>query len=296
MRRRLSDLVLVLIILAGLAVFFYPWFSDYWNSFHQSRAIAGYAEALAVIDEEQYDEILEEAREYNRMLSDRPFSLELSEEEVEEYEKKLRISDDGMMAYIDIPKLNTSLPIYHGTDESVLQIAIGHLAGTSLPVGGPGTHTALSGHRGLPSAKLFSDLDKLVEGDIFTIQVLGETLIYQVDQVMTVLPYELDSLHIEPGRDYCTLITCTPYGINTHRLLVRGRRTDVMYEIEEKRDYRISADAGWVEEVTVGMVTATPLLLMLLILLAARTMRRNKENKRRKMAGLMPVWYEEPKI
>ena len=271
MRRRLTDLLLVLIILTGLAVFFYPSFSNYWNSLHQSRAIAGYAEAVADIENERYDELLNEAREYNRGLMEKPFSLELSDEEKEIYSGKLRISEDGMMAFIDIPKINCSLPIYHGTEENVLQIAIGHLEGTSLPVGGPGTHTALSGHRGLPSARLFTDLDKLVEGDIFTIQVLDEILIYEVDQVLTVLPDELDSLRIDPGRDYCTLITCTPYGINTHRLLVRGHRTDNFFEVEKQTTVRFRADAGWVEETIVGISVAAPLLFLLILFLAGRT-------------------------
>ena len=295
MRRRLTDLLLVLIILTGLAVFFYPSFSNYWNSLHQSRAIAGYAEAVADIENERYDELLNEAREYNRGLMEKPFSLELSDEEKEIYSGKLRISEDGMMAFIDIPKINCSLPIYHGTEENVLQIAIGHLEGTSLPVGGPGTHTALSGHRGLPSARLFTDLDKLVEGDIFTIQVLDEVLIYEVDQILTVLPDELDSLRIEPDRDYCTLITCTPYGINTHRLLVRGHRTDSFFEVEKQTTVRFRADAGWVEEITVGISVAAPLLFLLILCLAGRTWLRNRENRRRRLAGLMPVWYQEPK-
>ena len=295
MRRRLTDFLLLLIILAGLGIFFYPSFSDYWNSFHQSRAIANYAEAVADIDDTQYEAILAEAREYNRKLQGRAFSLELSDEEKEEYNRILRISENGVMAYIDIPKINCSLPIYHGTDESVLQIAIGHLEGTSLPVGGAGTHTVLSGHRGLPSAKLFTDLDKMREGDTFTIQVLNEYMIYEVDQILTVLPHEVDALRIEPGMDYCTLITCTPYGINTHRLLVRGHRTDHIGEAVEKKSTRIMADARWVEASIVGLVTAAPLLILLLLYLGIRQIGRNIENNRRKKAGLMPVWYHVPK-
>ena len=295
MRRRLTDFMLLLIILAGLGIFLYPSFSDYWNSFHQSRAIASYAEAVADIDNTQYEEILAEAREYNQRLLKHGFSLELSDEEKEEYNRILRVTENGVMAYIDIPKINCSLPIYHGTDENVLQIAIGHLEGTSLPVGGAGTHAVLSGHRGLPSAKLFTDLDKMREGDTFTIQVLNEYMIYEVDQILTVLPHEVDALRIEPGMDYCTLITCTPYGINTHRLLVRGHRTDHIGEAVEKKSTRIMADASWVEASIVGLVTAAPLLILLLLYLGIRQIGRNIENNRRKKAGLMPVWYHVPK-
>ena len=174
------------------------------------------------------------------------------------------MSGNGIIGYIEIPSIGCSLPIYHGTDEAVLQIAVGHIAGTSLPVGGQGTHCALSGHRGLPSAKLFTDLDKMVDGDIFVLRVLDETLTYAVDRILIVEPYEMDALEIEAGKDYCTLVTCTPYGINTHRLLVRGHRIE---NIAQAKIVRVTADAVQIEPLIVAPIVAIPLLLLLLILL-----------------------------
>jgi sortase A len=165
-----------------------------------------------------------------------------------------------MMAYIEIPKLNLTLPIYHGTDETVLRVAIGHILGTSFPIGGKGSHAVLSGHRGLPSARLFTDIDQLVEGDTFMIQVLDETLTYQVDQILTVLPQEVSALRIDPNQDYVTLITCTPYGINTHRLLVRGHRVATI-----KNDVRVTSEASQVETLLVAPVIAVLIFIMMLL-------------------------------
>lgn len=251
-------------LLAGLSLLLYPTVSDYWNSFHQSRAIASYAEQVAQIDNNVYDQLWADAESYNRTLWGKENRYELSDEELTEYESLLNVSGNGIIGYIEIPSIGCSLPIYHGTDEAVLQIAVGHIAGTSLPVGGQGTHCALSGHRGLPSAKLFTDLDKMVDGDIFVLRVLDETLTYEVDQILIVEPYEMDALEIEAGKDYCTLVTCTPYGINTHRLLVRGHRIE---NIAQAKIVRVTADAVQIEPLIVAPIVAIPLLLLLLILL-----------------------------
>ena len=222
--RRASTLALVLVFLLGLCLVLYPTVSDFLNGLNQSRAIAGYEKAVGSMDRSRYDEMLRAARAYNERLRQNPARFTPTEQDLEEYNSLLDVSGSGVMAYVEIPKLNTKLPVYHGTDDTVLQIAVGHIVGSSLPVGGPGTHAVLSGHRGLPSAKLFTDLDKMKLGDTFQIHVLGDTLSYEVDQILTVLPEEMDALAIEDGEDMCTLVTCTPYGVNTHRLLVRGRR------------------------------------------------------------------------
>jgi len=219
-----STVIIVLILLVGVGIMVYPTFSDWWNSFHQSRVIANYATAVDEMDQEAIDALLKEAEEYNKRLLKKGNRYVVDEEELDEYNSILDPSGTGVMGYIEIGSIGVNLPIYHGTSESVLQIAIGHIEGTSLPVGGESTHSALSGHRGLPSAKLFSDLDKVKEGDMFTVTVLNKTITYQVDQIEIVLPEDTSLLNITAGEDYCTLITCTPYGINTHRMMVRGKR------------------------------------------------------------------------
>ena len=264
MRKHLSTIVLVFLLLIGLSLLLYPTVSDYWNSFHQTRAITTYAENVAALDSASYDAIWEAARQYNRNLCSRSNGLRLSEEQKAEYERLLDVSGVGVMGYIEIPEIDVSLPIYHGTEDSVLQVAVGHLEWTSLPVGGESTHCVLSGHRGLPSAKLFTNLDKLREGDTFLLRVLDEILTYEVDQILIVEPQDTAALEIVEGQDYCTLVTCTPYGINTHRLLVRGHRID---NIEEVKTVRVTADAIQIEPMLVASVVAIPMLLILLILL-----------------------------
>ena len=259
-----TTLLLILVLLAGLSLLLYPSVSDYWNSFHQTRAIATYAEEVANLNQDQYDEIWAAAESYNASLTDRVNAYLLSDAQKEEYQQLLNVSGLGVMGYIEIPSIDCSLPIYHGTEESVLQIAVGHLEWSSLPVGGESTHCVLSGHRGLPSAKLFTNLDKLREGDTFLLRVLDEILTYEVDQILIVEPQDTDALEIVEGQDYCTLVTCTPYGINTHRLLVRGHRID---NIEEVKTVRVTADAIQIEPMLVASVVAIPMLLILLILL-----------------------------
>ena len=255
--------ILIAALLAGALLLLYPTVSDYWNSFHQSRAIASYAEQVADLDDTTYDQIWADARAYNETLDNSTSRFVMTEEQKKIYEALLNIADNGVMGYIEIPKIKCNLPIYHGTDEAVLQIAIGHVQGSSLPAGGESTHCVLSGHRGLPSAKLFSDLDQLTEGDVFLLRVLDETLTYEVDQIRTVLPDELDDLAIEEGKEYCTLVTCTPYGINSHRLLVRGHRVENQASAST---IRVTADGMQIEPLLIAPLVAAPMLLVLLVI------------------------------
>lgn len=269
----ISTAVLILVFLAGLSLLLYPTVSDYWNSLHQSKAITQYAGKVAELDNARYAQLWDDAHRYNQSLLKKTDRYVLSAEEQAEYESLLNVSGNGIIGYIEIPSISCSLPVYHGVDETVLQVAVGHIAGTSLPVGGESTHCVLSGHRGLPSAKLFTNLDKLTIGDVFMLRVLDETLTYEVDQILLVLPYEMDALEIEEGKDYCTLVTCAPYGINTHRLLVRGHRIESQ---TEARTVRVTADAMQIEPVIVAPLVAIPMLLFLLIALLLPTGRRKK--------------------
>ena len=228
---------------------------------HQSRAIAAYVDQVNTLDDAQYETMLEQADAYNQTLIGKEDRYNLSDSELETYNSLLDVTGTGIMGYVVIPKINVRLPIYHGTDPSVLEIAIGHIAGSSLPVGGESTHCVLSGHRGLPSAKLFTDIDQLKEGDQFMLEVLGDTLTYEVDQIKVVLPDELEDIEIEEGQDLCTLVTCTPYGVNTHRLLVRGHRVDTV----EQNHVRIVSDAVQVEPMTVALVIGLPVLVIVML-------------------------------
>lgn len=272
-KKNWTTILLLLILLVGVSLLLYPTVSDYWNSLHQSRAIATYAEAVAEVDDTQYEQMWEDAFDYNQQLKDQQNRWVMTDEEREEYESLLDVSGNGILGYIEIPKIKVSLPIYHGTDEAILQIAVGHIEGSSLPVGGPGTHCVLSGHRGLPSAKLFTNLDELVVGDEFVIRVLDETLTYQVDQIRIVEPSDLSDLEIEEGKDLCTLVTCTPYGINTHRLLVRGHRVETKKSAES---IRVTADAIQIDPQLVAPVVAVPILVILLIWLLCHSRKRRR--------------------
>lgn len=272
-----TTVFLVLLLLAGVSLLLYPSLSDYWNSMHQTRAIASYAETVSQLDTAQYDEMWKAAQDYNRSLAQRETAFALTDEQKAAYESLLDVSGLGVMGYIEIPEIDCSLPIYHGTEESVLQVAVGHLEWSSLPVGGEGTHCVLSGHRGLPSAKLFTNLDKLAVGDTFLLRVLDEVLTYEVDQILIVEPEQVDALGIVPGEDYCTLVTCTPYGINTHRLLVRGHRVE---NTPEAARMHVTADATQFDPLLVAPVLAIPvLLLLLIILLLPKRRRKSREDK-----------------
>ncbi len=255
---------LIFILIIGLSLLLYPTVSDYWNSFHQSEAVAGYVQNVQDMSQDKKDKMLADAKAYNQTLAKGVMpDLNLSNAEKSVYNKTLDVTGTGIMAYVEIPKINTTLPIYHGTDDAILQVAVGHIPGTSLPVGGKGTHAVISGHRGLPSAKLFTDIDRLVDGDTFMIQVLDETLTYEVDQILTVLPDDVSALAIDPNKDYVTLVTCTPYGVNSHRLLVRGHRIP-----NKVKDARVVSEASRVDAMIVAPIIAVFLFIILLLVSA----------------------------
>lgn len=267
-KRTISTIALLAVFLVGLSLLLYPTVSGWWNSMHQSQAIASYSGAVAEMREEQRKELLDQARAYNETLVGKADRFTLSDEELEEYNSLLNVDGTNVIGYVDIDKIDCHLPIYHGTDDAVLQVGVGHLEGSSLPVGGESTHAVISGHRGLPSARLFTDLDQMEVGDTFTISVLDETLTYEVDQIRIVEPTDLSDLAIEEGQDLCTLVTCTPYGINTHRLLVRGHR------VENASTVRVPADAMQVDPTLVAPLVAIPLLVLLAVGVLWRTRRR----------------------
>lgn len=280
-KTRATTLLLLLLLAAGLSLLLYPTFSGWWNALHQSRAITAYADAVADMDDAEYQRLWNDAVAYNRALAQHPFHLNPEGGEEAPYRKLLDVNGTGIMGYIEIPSLSCLLPIYHGTDEGVLQIAVGHVPGSSLPVGGKSTHCVLSGHRGLPSARLFTDIDRLAEGDRFTLRTLDEALTYEVDQILTVLPQETDALRIQPGEDLCTLVTCTPYGVNSHRLLVRGHRI----RTEDDLGFRVTADAVRVEPVLVAPIGAAPWLLALVLLLLTKPFDRKRTHNTNEKGG-----------
>jgi len=273
MKNKLINIFLILALVAGLSLLLYPTVSDYWNSLHTSQAVASYDQAVKSMDEGKYDELLQRAGQYNRDLFLRGTLFALTDEEREDYNSQLDIDGSGVMGYIEIPTIKVSLPIYHGTSDDVLQVAVGHLEWSSLPVGGESTHCVLSGHRGLPSAKLFTNLDQLTEGDLFVIRTLDEVLTYEVDRILIVLPSELQALAAEEGKDLCTLVTCTPYGVNSHRMLVRGHRVD-----NQSEALRLTADAIRIDPLLVAPIAAIPLLLALLLLLAAAPKKKSRDD------------------
>lgn len=261
-KRTGTSFLLIALFALGLSLVLYPSVSNYINSIHQTREIASYAEEVASLDEELCDELWGEAEKYNRLLLTRSNDYSRTDRQKKLYDKLLNLSATGAMGYIDIPSLSVTLPIYHGTSDAVLQRAVGHIEWTSLPVGGESTHSVLSGHRGLPSSKLFTDLDKLQAGDIFMLRVLNRTLTYEVDRILIVEPLDVLSLSVSEKKDYCTLVTCTPYGINTHRLLVRGHRIE---NREEAMHIALISEAVQIEPLAVAPILAVPLLIMLVI-------------------------------
>ena len=273
MKNKLINIFLILALVAGLSLLLYPTVSDYWNSLHASQAVASYDQAVKSMDEGKYDELLQRAGQYNRDLFLRGTLFALTDEEREDYNSQLDIDGSGVMGYIEIPTIKVSLPIYHGTSDDVLQVAVGHLEWSSLPVGGESTHCVLSGHRGLPSAKLFTNLDQLAEGELFVIRTLDEVLTYEVDRILIVLPSEVQALAAEEGKVLCTLVTCTPYGVNSHRMLVRGHRVD-----NQSEAVRLTADAIRIDPLLVAPIAAIPLLLALLLLLAAAPKKKSRDD------------------
>ena len=278
-RKHISTIFIILIFLVGLGFISYPTVSNLWNQAHQSRAIATYSKQVEKLDDSENKKMLKAARKYNKSLLKKSAHWKLSKKDKKKYESLLDVSGTGIMGYIEVPKIDCSLPIYHGTDEGALQIAIGHLEGSSLPVGGKSTHCVLSGHRGLPSARLFTDLDQMEEGDIFILNILGRKLAYEVDQINVVLPEEMSDLEIEEGKDLCTLVTCTPYGINTHRLLVRGHRTEYVEKkvAEEKKE--VQTKKTDIRLMIAGGAGVLILLIIIIVIVIKR--RRKRRNQQR---------------
>ena len=274
MKKHFSTIILVLILVIGLSLLLYPTVADWWNSFHQSQAIAHYESVMANMSDEDYEHLFEEAMEYNEKIRQIDFPL-MYHDRVEGYFDMLAVVPSGVMGYISIPKIGVQLPIYHGTSDGVLQVAVGHVQGSSLPTGGESTHTVLSAHRGLPSARLFTDLDQMEVGDTFVLSVIDRTLTYQVEEIMIVLPHETERLSVVEGEDYCTLTTCTPYGINSHRLLVRGTRVE---NAKEQKIIRVTSDASIIEPILVAPFVAAPILLVLFIgLMIPKPQKRREE-------------------
>lgn len=272
-KKNLLTVILVSAMVAGGCLLAYPSVANYWNTFHQTRAIMAYNDVISEMDAEDYQKILDEAKAYNKRLGETGIQWTLTDEQRREYNNTLKVDGTEVMGYVSIPKIHVKLPIYHGTEETILQTSIGHLEPTSLPVGGKSSHCSISGHRGLPSARLFTDLDKIREGDTWTMTVLNETVTYQVDQIRIVLPEDLSNLGIDKGKDFATLITCTPYGVNTHRLLIRGHRIPNL-----NGDANLTADAIQIEPIYIAPFLAIPILIALLAALFITTRRAKRYN------------------
>ncbi len=294
LRRNLVTVLLVVIFAIGVVLLLYPSAANYWNSFRQSKAVMSYLSELEEIDTTEINASIARAREYNARIAKRGINWLMNDAEREAYHNELNLAKNGMMGYIEIESINVVLPLYHGTDESVLQIAVGHLESTSLPVGAAtfddekgyvtdpedGAHCIVSGHRGLPSARLFTDLDQLIEGDTFGLNIFNNVFVYEIDQIRVVEPTDMSELQIVPGQDYCTLVTCTPYGINTHRLLIRGRR--IGSEDAEKYIYRIQPNAVQIKPAIVAPLIAAPILLILFIwAMVSPSLRKKREARKR---------------
>lgn len=275
MKKHLSTIFFGIIFLIGLLLVLYPTVSNFLSNREQKKVIREYSNIVNNMDKEEKEAMYNEAVDYNKEIYEKGMIDYSNPDAVQGYNDILDVSGTEIMGYISIPKINVELPIYHGTSDGVLQVAVGHLEGSSLPVGGENTHCVLSGHRGLPSADLFTHLDRLNVHDIFTISVLDKTLVYEIDQIKVVAPGDTQYLQIEDGKDYCTLLTCTPYGINTHRLLVRGVR---VADSDDKNNIYVYADAYKIDTKTVTVLMAVPLTLLLLLGMVVH-IRRNKKRK-----------------
>ena len=281
-KKILPNIIFGIIFLVGLAIFLYPSVSNYINSRHQSKAITSYTEAMAAISEEDYTKFWQEAYAYNEELAKKPLNFTLTDEEKQEYYSIMDPTETGIIGYIEIENIGVNLPIYHGTEETVLQVGIGHLEGTSFPTGTKGTHAVLSGHRGLPSSKLFSDLDQMIVGDTFLLHILDQTFAYQIDQINIVLPEETSELSIIDDKEYVTLVTCTPYGVNTHRLLVRAKRVDY----SEETKLIVPADATRYGALMIAPFIGAPMLLVAFVVFLIMTSKpKKKKNKGREKLG-----------
>lgn len=263
-RKHLSSIILVIIFLCGIGLLAYPTVANWWNNNMASHAVANYSSAVENMNAEDYDKILDAAHAYNATLAEEGNRFFPTDAQHAEYESQLSVGDSPVMGSISVPSARISLPIYHGTSEDTLAVGAGHLEGSSLPVGGIGTHAVITGHRGLPSAKLFTDLDKVKEGDHVVLKILNETLTYEIDTIRIVLPEEVEGLAIDPEKDLLTLVTCTPYGINTHRMLLTGHR------IENDPDWEAVADASQLDTRLVALAVAIPILIVLFVVLMIR--------------------------
>ncbi len=273
MRKDKTTVALVITFLVGLGIMLYPSVSDWWNSSRMTRVVQDYDTLVSEMTQEDYSAYLEAAEDYNERLREvGSYTTIADPSRVEGYEDVLDVTGTGVMGYVTIPSIGVELPIYHGTSSSALSAGAGHLEGSSLPIGGESTHAVISAHRGLPSSRLFTDLDQVVEGDTFTVTVLDTVLTYEVDLITIVEPEEVEGLYIEEGQDYCTLLTCTPYGINTERLLVRGHRI-----ANADDSLRVTSEATRVDTLLVAAVIMVPMLLILLVWLLVTT--RKKDSK-----------------
>lgn len=270
-RKHLATILLGIMFLAGVGLLAYPTVANWWNNNMASHAVANYTEAVESMDTEEYDRMLADAHAYNDVLANEGNRYFPTDEQHAEYEAQLSVGGSSVMGAINVPTAKISLPIYHGTSEETLAAGAGHLEGSSLPVGGIGTHAVITGHRGLPSAKLFTDLDQVVEGDHIILKILNETLTYEVDDIQIVLPEEVDSLRIDPDRDLLTLVTCTPYGINSHRMLITGHR------VENDAEWEASSEARQIDTRLVAIGVAVPVLLVLFVVLMVRHRKPRKK-------------------
>lgn len=284
--KKITTIFIVIIIIAGLGLVLYPTVSDLLKTIAYHQAIVEYQSVVEAMDDSTYEEILRRANEYNeKLLGQGHIRVTLSDEELADYNSQMNVDDSGIMGYVVIQKINVSLPIYHGTGEAVLQSGAGHLEGSSLPVGGKGTHSVLSGHRGLPSAMLFTNIDQMVIGDTFTVRVLREVLTYEVDEIKTVLPNEVNAVRIEEGQDYCTLLTCTPYGVNSHRLLVRGHRIPTPAEEMESTGIE---NQVWIDYLPLMGGVALIVIIMIVIIIVL-TRRRKRKMLQEQQANKEPI-------
>lgn len=278
MKKHTSTILLVLVLLIGLSLVLYPTVSNWWNETRSSKVISDYSELVAEMDEAEYEQFWADAIAYNasRVGATNPYLLTPAQKEL--YPTLLNVDGNGVMGYVEIPSIGVTLPIYHTVNEDILQVAVGHVEWSDLPVGGEGTHSVLSGHRGLPSAKLFTDLDDLREGDLFMLRILDSLLTYEVDQILIVDPDDTDDLRQVPGQDLCTLVTCTPYGVNTHRLLVRGHRVENTPETEA---VRVTANAVPLDPLIVAVIVGIPMMAVAITVLLIGSKRREKRSSRR---------------
>lgn len=264
-----TTVLLIVVFFVGLSVMLYPTISNYWNQRSQSKAIIDYEKMLANIEPEDYTSYFEAADNYNKELSQLAYPL-IEFENVDGYDETLDVTGTGMIGYLTIEKINLELPVYHGTEDNVLSIAVGHLKGTSFPVGGESTHSVVSAHRGLPTATLFTNLDHMEIGDTFYFTILDKVITYQVDQIKVVEPEEVNDIVIVDGEDYCTLLTCTPYGINTERLLVRGKRIESI----ANKSIHITSDATQIDPLIITPIVAMPILLVLLFIVLFKPIKK----------------------